>query len=134
MFIMKHILTIREKEVENKKNYNKRAFTLAEVLMTLGIIGVVAVMTIPNLVTDIQEKEWATASDTFICICTGYCVDIPMKFRFFYLNTIHRTIFNADRTSRARIRIDPWFLFNFHFQPPPAGDNRTTSSPSFNLQ
>ena len=43
-----------------------RAFTLAEVLITLGIIGIVAVMTIPNLVTDIQEKEWATASDTFI--------------------------------------------------------------------
>lgn len=27
------------------------AFTLAEVLITLGIIGVVAAMTIPNLIT-----------------------------------------------------------------------------------
>jgi prepilin-type N-terminal cleavage/methylation domain-containing protein len=32
-----------------------RAFTLAEVLITLGIIGVVAAMTIPALMTKIQE-------------------------------------------------------------------------------
>ena len=36
---------------------NKRvAFTLAEVLITLGIIGVVAAMTIPNLVNTYKEK------------------------------------------------------------------------------
>ena len=33
-----------------KRNVNKSAFTLAEVLITLGIIGVVAAMTIPVLV------------------------------------------------------------------------------------
>ena len=33
-----------------------RAFTLAEVLITLGVIGVVAALTIPNLVTNIQSK------------------------------------------------------------------------------
>ena len=31
-------------------NYKKNAFTLAEVLITLGIIGVVAAMTIPSLI------------------------------------------------------------------------------------
>jgi len=34
----------------------KVAFTLAEVLITLGIIGVVSALTIPNLVTNYQEK------------------------------------------------------------------------------
>ena len=35
---------------------NKTAFTLAEVLITLGIIGVVAAMTLPTLVQKHQEK------------------------------------------------------------------------------
>jgi len=35
----------------------KNAFTLAEVLITLGIIGVVAALTIPTLVNVYQERE-----------------------------------------------------------------------------
>ena len=35
----------------------KRAFTLAEVLITLGIIGVVAALTIPTLIANYQEKQ-----------------------------------------------------------------------------
>ena len=35
-------------------------FTLAEVLITLGIIGVVAAMTIPTLMTNYQKKSTAT--------------------------------------------------------------------------
>ena len=38
----------------------KSAFTLAEVLITLGIIGVVAAMTIPNLITTHQKKVTVT--------------------------------------------------------------------------
>ena len=38
----------------------KAAFTLAEVLITLGIIGVVAAMTIPTLVAKYKEKELIT--------------------------------------------------------------------------
>ncbi len=37
------------------------AFTLAEVLITLGIIGIVAAMTIPTLVADYQKKQYITA-------------------------------------------------------------------------
>lgn len=40
-------------------------FTLAEVLITLGIIGVVAAMTIPTLMVDINTKQWSTAADVF---------------------------------------------------------------------
>lgn len=32
------------------------AFTLAEVLITLGIIGIVAAMTIPTLITNHQKR------------------------------------------------------------------------------
>ena len=39
---------------------NKHAFTLAEVLITLGIIGVIAAMTIPTLVAKYKEKELIT--------------------------------------------------------------------------
>ena len=38
----------------------KAAFTLAEVLITLGIIGVVAAMTIPNLITAHQKRVTVT--------------------------------------------------------------------------
>lgn len=35
-----------------------RAFTLAEVLITLGVIGVVAAMTLPTLIQNYQEQEY----------------------------------------------------------------------------
>lgn len=38
----------------------KRAFTLAEILIALGIIGVVAALTIPGLVEKYQKKVFAT--------------------------------------------------------------------------
>ena len=40
-------------------------FTLAEVLITLGIIGVVAALTIPTLVQNYQERAWKEASLVF---------------------------------------------------------------------
>ena len=36
------------------------AFTLAEVLITLGIIGIVAAMTMPSLIQNYQEKATVT--------------------------------------------------------------------------
>lgn len=38
----------------------KLAFTLAEVLITLGIIGVVAALTLPNLIANYQDKVLVT--------------------------------------------------------------------------
>lgn len=38
----------------------KLAFTLAEVLITLGIIGVVAAMTIPTLMSNYRKKQLET--------------------------------------------------------------------------
>ena len=51
-----------------KYKFNK-AFTLAEVLITLGIIGVVAALTIPNLINNYTHKRninaWKKAYATF---------------------------------------------------------------------
>ena len=37
----------------------KKGFTLAEVLITLGVIGVVAAMTIPTMITNYEKKQTA---------------------------------------------------------------------------
>ena len=39
---------------------NKQGFTLAEVLVTLGIIGVVSAMTVPTLMQNYQRKSYVT--------------------------------------------------------------------------
>ena len=41
--------------------FKKCAFTLAEVLITLGIIGVVAAMTLPTLINMTNKKELEVA-------------------------------------------------------------------------
>ncbi|MDD3013245.1 MAG: prepilin-type N-terminal cleavage/methylation domain-containing protein [Candidatus Gastranaerophilales bacterium] len=46
---------------ENKKEIAKKGFTLAEVLITLLIIGVIASLTIPGLVQNTQEAEYNVA-------------------------------------------------------------------------
>ena len=52
---------------------NKRAFTLAEVLITLGIIGVVAAMTLPSLIKQTQGKELeAQLKKAYSVIQTAY--------------------------------------------------------------
>ena len=42
-----------------------KAFTLAEVLITLAVIGVVAALTIPGLIKNYNEKAWSTAKSVF---------------------------------------------------------------------
>ena len=41
----------------------KSAFTLAEVLITLSVIGVVAALTIPSMIENHNNKAWSTAKD-----------------------------------------------------------------------
>ncbi|MFI3300767.1 MAG: type II secretion system protein [Candidatus Gastranaerophilales bacterium] len=43
----------------------KKAFTLAEVLITLGIIGVVSAMTLPSLLSNYQTNALATKKELF---------------------------------------------------------------------
>lgn len=45
-----------------------RAFTMAEVLITLGIIGIVAAMTLPSLIGNYQKKQTAIQLKKFYSI------------------------------------------------------------------
>ena len=46
---------------------NRRiAFTLAEILITLGIIGVAAAMTLPALIANYQKKCWNSRQNKLI--------------------------------------------------------------------
>lgn len=45
--------------------YMKKGFTLAEVLITLGIIGVVAAMTLPTLIQNHQKRSLEVATQKF---------------------------------------------------------------------
>lgn len=43
----------------------KKAFTLAEVLITIGIIGIVATIVVPTIITNIHSKQWDSANKVF---------------------------------------------------------------------
>lgn len=42
---------------DRQRMYNQKGFTLAEVLITLGIIGVVAALTLPALIQNHKKSE-----------------------------------------------------------------------------
>ena len=48
------------RHVDTTDNVRRAAFTLAEVLITIGIIGVVAAMTMPALIANYQKKQTVT--------------------------------------------------------------------------
>ncbi len=43
--------------------FGRSAFTLAEVLITLSVIGIVAALTIPSMIENHNNKAWSTAKD-----------------------------------------------------------------------
>ena len=55
------ILAEAPTHVAHSNNTRRAAFTLAEILITLGIIGVVAAMTMPTLIHKTQNKQLQTA-------------------------------------------------------------------------
>ena len=53
--------------VMKKTLINKwKGFTLSEVLITLGIIGVIAVLTLPTLIENYRARVWDTSEKMFI--------------------------------------------------------------------
>lgn len=56
-----NLFRTRELKEPSKRFMKQCAFTLAEVLITLGIIGVVAAMTIPTLMNNFQTKATVTS-------------------------------------------------------------------------
>lgn len=55
------------------KGYKKSGFTLAEILITLGIIGTVAAMTIPTLMMNYQKQVWESKLKKIFSIATNAC-------------------------------------------------------------
>ena len=51
----------------------KYAFTLAEVLITIGIVGVVATITIPTLMNNYQKKNWESGLKKAYGTVTNAC-------------------------------------------------------------
>ena len=58
-------LPLGEGGTQCRVRVKKAAFTLAEVLITLAIIGIVAALTIPTLIQNFQQDTWDTASEVF---------------------------------------------------------------------
>lgn len=58
----------------------KNAFTLAEVLVTLGIVGVIAAMTLPSLINKYQEKATVTKLKKFYNILSQCYLSSTQKY------------------------------------------------------
>lgn len=56
------------KELDKIMLNTEKAFTLAEVLITLGIIGVVAALTLPSLISRYKKQVIATRLEQFASI------------------------------------------------------------------
>ncbi len=57
-FPLREESTLTDSDLRQNDWEKKVAFTLAEVLITIGIIGVVAAMTIPSLLINLQDKQF----------------------------------------------------------------------------
>ncbi len=57
---------------EKMSKFYKYGFTLPEILITLGIIGVIAAMVIPSLVQDIQDQQLKVAFKKLFSPGSGY--------------------------------------------------------------
>ena len=93
----------------------KAAFTLAEVLITLGIIGIVAAMTLPTLLSNVQDKILESESKKAAnIVANGYKLmmardeifnikDMPMWQcqDLECVSGIHREIFNISNDKQA---------------------------------
>lgn len=66
-----YILFLKEIILSTFLSNKSLAFTLAEILLTLGIIGVVAAFTIPTLISKITEKQERTALNKYYGILSN---------------------------------------------------------------
>ena len=82
MFIETKLQQIR-REVK-MKNFIQKGFTLAEVLITLAILGVVAAVTLPNMVQDTKYQQLGVKLSKFVSnlenAATAYAVGLGGEF------------------------------------------------------
>ena len=81
-------------------NY-KSGFTLAEVLITLGIIGIVAALTIPTLISKYQERELLTRTKKVYAQIAG-AVDMARAKNSNYID--NSGLFSPQNTSEETMR------------------------------
>ena len=86
--------------LSNLVSSKKAAFTLAEVLITLGIIGVVAAMTIPTLISNYQEKELVTRAKKALAQVNN-AIDLARAENGYGDNSV---LFNTNNTSEESMR------------------------------
>jgi prepilin-type N-terminal cleavage/methylation domain-containing protein len=55
------------------RNNKQKAFTLAEVLITMAILGVIAALTIPTLISNYNRRVWATRLEKDYTIAVNMC-------------------------------------------------------------
>ncbi len=82
----------------------KKAFTLAEVLITLGIIGVVAAMTLPTLIQDYKNKVVETRLAHFYSVMNQAIrlSEVENGDKSYWFNE-HAGGWNEDHTENAKL-------------------------------
>lgn len=133
-----------------KKKYTNNcflAFTLAEVLITLGIIGVVAAMTIPTLINNYQkttyvkalQKAYSEAVQVLKQISQDYgCVDDIKCTGLMATGTSHQTFgsivvkyFKVSKDCQTVVNLDCWAASTNQNYDGSSGTNYVFGSASF---
>jgi prepilin-type N-terminal cleavage/methylation domain-containing protein len=85
------VVARNEWKVENRNNQEKTdkkaAFTLAEVLITLGVIGIVAAMTIPTLITNTNSAKYRSQFKKTISTLNQAGLMAQAQYEFNYAGT-----------------------------------------------
>lgn len=85
----------------------KTAFTLAEVLITLGIIAVVAAMTLPTLIQKYQNSANVARLEKFYSILSQVAISAQEEYGSF--DTWQIIDSNQNSTRQSFSRIEPYF-------------------------
>ncbi len=81
-----------------------RAFTLAEVLITLGIIGIVAAMTLPGLIADYRAKELEVRFKKAYSVIWNVHMRMIADYGGVYQNFIKEDVIMTDNEEETALR------------------------------
>ena len=94
------------------------AFTLAEVLITLGIIGIVAAMTLPSVIVNYQKQEALTRlKKSYTTVANAF--SFPLEFTLLILTSVISLVLSPFH-ALSRLLYEFSFIFNTisaYFQP-----------------
>ena len=93
----------------------KAAFTLAEVLITLGIIGIVAAMTLPMLIQDYRHKELETRFKKSYSILWNVHTRMVNDYDGVYNNFILSNLNSADASNILNLKYKQIEAFSKYF-------------------